>query len=64
MTDWEDSYKLVKGEFEEHDISPGIAMALSVKDEDEQVSSHVMATYLEIHSNSLQDKSCLVDQVF
>ena len=36
MTEWEDSYKLVKNEFEEHDVSPGIAMAMSVKDEDEQ----------------------------
>jgi nucleosome binding factor SPN SPT16 subunit len=45
MTDWEDSYKLVKGEFEEHDVSPGIAMALSVKDEEEQVNSHAMVTY-------------------
>ena len=40
MTEWEDSYKPVKGELEEHDVSPGIAMAMSVKDDDEQVRFH------------------------
>ena len=65
MTDWEDSYKLVKGKFEEHDVSPGIAMALSVKDEEEQVnSSHDGNLLLEIHSISLQNKSCVIDEVF
>lgn len=39
MTEWGDSYKLVKNEFEENDVSSGIAMAMSVKDEDEQVRS-------------------------
>jgi nucleosome binding factor SPN SPT16 subunit len=39
MTEWEDSYKQIKREFEEHDVSSGIAMAMSVKDEDEQVGS-------------------------
>jgi hypothetical protein len=38
MTEWEEAYKTVKGELEEHDVSAGIAMAMSVKDEDEQVS--------------------------
>lgn len=37
MTEWEDVYKTVKSELEEEDVSPGIAMAMSVKDEDEQV---------------------------
>ena len=37
MTEWEEIYKPAKGGFEEHDVSPGIAMALSVKDEDERV---------------------------
>jgi nucleosome binding factor SPN SPT16 subunit len=37
MTEWDDSYKLIKADLEEQDVSPGIAMALSVKDEDEQV---------------------------
>ena len=37
MTEWEESYKPVKARFEEHDVSPGIAMAMSVKDEEEQV---------------------------
>jgi nucleosome binding factor SPN SPT16 subunit len=37
MTEWEDSYKLVKGDLEETDVSPGIAMSMSVKDEDEKV---------------------------
>lgn len=37
MAEWEESYKLVKAELEEHDVSPGIALALSVKDEEEQV---------------------------
>jgi len=37
MTEWEAAYKTIKGDIEEHDVSPGIAMAMSVKDEDEQV---------------------------
>ena len=37
MTEWEEAYKPVKGQLEEHDVSAGIAMAMSVKDEDEQV---------------------------
>ncbi len=37
MTEWDEAYKPVKAELEEHDVSAGIAMALSVKDEDEQV---------------------------
>lgn len=37
MTEWDEAYKSVKGELKEHDVSAGIAMALSVKDEDEQV---------------------------
>lgn len=37
MTEWEESYKPVKAGLEEHDVSPGIALALSVKDEEEQV---------------------------
>jgi nucleosome binding factor SPN SPT16 subunit len=37
MTEWDDSYKLVKADLEEQDVSSGIAMAFSVKDEDEQV---------------------------
>jgi nucleosome binding factor SPN SPT16 subunit len=37
MTEWEDVYKLVKGDFEEIDVSPGVAMAMSVKDDEEQV---------------------------
>jgi nucleosome binding factor SPN SPT16 subunit len=37
MTEWEESYKLVKADLEETDVSPGIAMAMSVKDEDEKV---------------------------
>lgn len=63
MTEWEDSYKLVRGKFEEHDVSPGIAMALSVKDEDEQVQSHEMLIYLEIHPNRLQNKPCIIDEI-
>ena len=63
MTEWEDSYKLVKNEFEEHDVSPGIAMAMSVKDEDEQVGSVTLLADLEIHSISVQNKSCLVDEI-
>jgi nucleosome binding factor SPN SPT16 subunit len=53
MTEWEDSYKLVKNEFEEHDVSPGIAMAMSVKDEDEQVGLSWVVADLEIHSIGL-----------
>ena len=37
MAEWEEAYKTVKGELEEHDVSAGIAMAMSVKDEEEQV---------------------------
>jgi len=40
MTEWEEAYKPVKGQLEEHDVSAGIAMAMSVKDEDEQVFPH------------------------
>lgn len=45
MTDWEASYKLAKGEVEEHDVSPGIAMAMSVKDDDEQVTKNSKTGY-------------------
>jgi nucleosome binding factor SPN SPT16 subunit len=37
ITEWEESYKPVKAVLEEVDVSPGIAMAMAVKDEDEQV---------------------------
>jgi nucleosome binding factor SPN SPT16 subunit len=39
MTEWDESYSPVKPSLDEVDISPGIAMAMSVKDEDEQVST-------------------------
>lgn len=52
MTEWEDSYKHTKKEFEEHDVSPGIAMAMSVKDDEEQARSFHRFSYSEIHSNS------------
>jgi nucleosome binding factor SPN SPT16 subunit len=63
MTEWEDSYKPVKAEFEEHDVSPGVAMAMSVKDDDEQVYHISDETHLEIHSNCQQDESRHVDQI-
>jgi nucleosome binding factor SPN SPT16 subunit len=63
ITEWEDSYKPVKAEFEEHDVSPGIAMAMSVKDDDEQVYPTSDETHLEIHSNCQQDESRHVDQI-
>jgi nucleosome binding factor SPN SPT16 subunit len=50
MTEWEDSYKLVKPDLEELDVSPGIAMAMSVKDEDEKVWPSINLTYQEIRS--------------
>ena len=37
MTEWEDVYSKVKPDLEEFDVSSGIAMAMSVKDEEEQV---------------------------
>ena len=52
MTEWEDSYKHVKKEFEEHDVSSGIAMAMSVKDDEEQARSLRRFAYSEIYSNS------------
>ena len=63
MTEWEDSYKPVKAEFEEHDVSAGIAMAMSVKDDDEQVNPVSDETDVEIHSNRQQDEPCHVDQI-
>jgi FACT complex subunit SPT16 len=37
MAEWGDAYKSAKSDLEEIDVSAGIAMALSVKDEEEQV---------------------------
>ena len=37
IKDWEQSYGRVKSSVEEHDVSSGISMAMSVKDDDEQV---------------------------
>jgi len=37
MTEWEEVYKSVRAKVEQVDVSPGIALAMSVKDEDEQV---------------------------
>jgi nucleosome binding factor SPN SPT16 subunit len=37
MTEWEEVYNKVKPNLEELDVSPGIALGMSIKDEDEQV---------------------------
>ena len=63
MTEWEDSYKPTKTQFEEHDVSHGIALAMSVKDDDEQVIPSQRITDREIHTNRQQDKSCYVDEI-
>jgi nucleosome binding factor SPN SPT16 subunit len=52
MTEWEDSYKLVRGDLEEQDVSPGIAMALGIKDEDEQVTLPMAANKKSIRTAS------------
>lgn len=41
MTEWDEAYKSVKSGLEEHDVSAGIAMAMSVKDDDEQVPHYL-----------------------
>jgi nucleosome binding factor SPN SPT16 subunit len=38
ITDWEEIYNPVKKDLEEVDVSPGMAMILSVKDDDEKVT--------------------------
>ena len=38
MSDWDASYKSIKGDIEEVDVSAGIAIAMSVKDDEEQVN--------------------------
>jgi nucleosome binding factor SPN SPT16 subunit len=52
MAEWEECYKVVKGNFEELDVSPGIAMAMSVKDEEEQVCFLPAIANIEIYSIS------------
>lgn len=64
MAEWEECHKVVKGNFEELDVSSGIAMAMSVKDEEEQVCFSTTKTNVEIDSIGLQDKPCFAHQVF
>jgi len=52
MTEWEESYKLVKSDLQEQDVSAGIAMAMSVKDEEEQVPLPQSRVDVEIPSIS------------
>jgi len=51
MTEWDEVYNPVKGSFEEIDVSPGITMGMSVKDDEEQVF-HPMNYELNSEINS------------